>query len=249
MQILSASWQQFLEGLGADYTGSFLGGTSIPESARRFMDPYVRYLIGRAGVLGKDLSKVGLRDGYSVKSLVGAGIATGAEVTTQLRAVFGEEFRPIMTVMISKVRLADVENARRGVGLTKKRLGSHEGGAEYSLLDNSPQGLNRERLKELGLGDALGCPASMKVSQETKEFLKERGVDVSSITMLEDFATMTADEFDHYVGEWYRGLSAPQRKLFVESETRRVIDGTARRAAIEGRVRGSFSHGLNAERK
>ncbi len=230
---LNASWEQFLELNNMPYIDHLLKGVPVVESARRFADSYVHTLMKRAEVLGKELSKVGLRDGYSIEGIVHAGVVTGSEVTTHLRGLFGEEFRPIIALIISKVRLDNIIETRRAVGITRDMGGGHEGTPNYNLLDNSTIGLNREKLKMLGLGDTLGCPAGMKVSKQTRDFLLQRSVDVSETTMLEEFALMTVDKFDHYLGDWFRGLIPIQRQTLIEPETLRVLEGIARRDALE----------------
>ncbi len=222
---LIASWMQFLEGVGTiDHLPNFLNGMpEPPESLQRFMSPYARSLIDKAGDLGKDLSKVELTNKYEVGAVVSAGMNTGTKVTTQLRALFDEDFKTIMPVILSKVRLGDIEEARTEIGIKSSRS-VNTGDANYNLLDNSKYGLDVERLKEFGLGDTLGCPASMKVSEPAKQFLKECGVEVSG-TMLEDFAGVASEKFEHYVGSWYRDLSPREQRKLVEPETRKILDG------------------------
>lgn len=229
------SWQQFLEGLGRDSIKGSLAEVEVPEGAKKFFDPYIEGLIVRVEQLGTELSRVHFKEGFSISSLGNAGFNTGTMVTTQLIGLFGDEFRPLTAVLISKVRLEDVGLARKEVGLPAISLkGEFEIPlGDYSLLDNSPLGLNRDRLRELGLGDTLGCPAGMKISHETQEFLVSKGVSLSGKTMLEEFAGMMSEQFDRYLGFWYRGLTTLQRQTLIDPETERVLAGEVRRLALQ----------------
>ncbi len=225
---LQASWDQFLNGVGIPKWDreSFINSIQPPESIKKhFSDPYIRSLVDRAGELGKELSSVSLRDDYSVKAVVNAGISTGSEVTTQLRALFGKVFNPVLAVVISKVSLKNVDDARSGIGLTEVIGGGHEGIPQYSLLNASKDFLDKDKLKMLGLGKTLGCPAGIKISKDAERFLKKCGINTSPETMLEGFASMVNEQAKPYLEEWFCNLSEMGRQQILEPETREVLEG------------------------
>jgi hypothetical protein len=233
---MQASWKQFLDGVGISTKDSaILDMASVPEGARRFFDPYPRSLIDHVIDLGtkvkkqgKDQSILAVSDEVGVREVMSAGIGTGAKMTSQLRALFGEDFSPALAVVISRVGIVSLNELERQIGM--KRDGKTE---SYALLDGSELGLNKEDLMRLGVGAAWGCPAGMRVSTRTRDFLEQRGVQMSGKTVLQDFAKMTSDKFDHYLGDWYKRLSLDERQQYLDSESRKVLDGSARRDAIE----------------
>lgn len=237
-----ASWIQYLRELGygfdispLDNEVSFLDadGVRIPEEVLSLVDPYLNEIIDRAQLMGEELSEVSLIDKFSVQRIVDAGANTGARVTSQLVGLFGEDFEPASSLIISKVALDNVAFARKEIGLVmSKKPDVDNRSLDYSLLDDSKVGLNRNRLKEWGLGRVLGCPAGIPISEEAREFLRDKGVVVEA-TMLEEFAEVTSVQFDEAIGSWFRGLSPEYSREVIEAEDLRILSGEARRVAVE----------------
>jgi hypothetical protein len=233
---MQASWQQFLAGLGTHSIKAMLDNVPVPEDQRRFFDQYTRDLAVRADEGVKKYSRADLRDDTSLSGVGEAGMHIGSEATVQLCAIFGDEFKPNSALLLSKINQNDVGDGLKEIGLLR-RFDQSVGGAspEYTLLDNSSSGLNRERLRELGLGSTLGCPAAMRVSSETEGYLRSKGVTPSTPTMLEDFAVMTSEQFNHSVREMYAGLTHRQKQTFIDPEQNRILSGEARKVATSER--------------
>lgn len=235
--VFIGSWNQFLQRLDRyQFSVCIPIANEVPDSVNVFFSEgnqrYIGPLIQSAERLGGEISQVALHDGYTVEAVVSAGINTGSEVTTQLKALFGPSSQESLPLMISKIHLDSVNQARRGIGITKTRVGSHEGNPLYYLVDDSPLGIDREVLKSFGLGEAIGCPAGLPITQETRDFLTRLGFDPPR-TMLGDFAIVLSSEFDRTVLAWYERLPEDERRRRIHPDELRLLSGEARKAAIE----------------
>lgn len=241
------SWRQFLYGTNPRFWNIILLPTKpIPEASRRFMDGYSSSLIDKVNKIAEDPTKNIPRKPY-IFNLVTQGLNTGLDIATQLSAIFGTEFNPKIAIAISKTRFEDLKETNKAVGLERDKDGKCTENYSYDLIDGAERlGLNKEGLKELGLGDVLGCPASMKVSDPTRRYLEGKGVQVVG-TMLEDFTRMTSEKFEETVGKWYRGLSQ-ERRGFVHPEDRRILDGQVLEESKKFRAEGKCPYLRGKER-
>lgn len=218
---LMTSWYQFLDALGLKDVPN-PGRVEIPRRAQRFVDPFVVALINKADTEREKILGVHVEKEIGTIGVMYVGIDTATEVTTWLSAIFGEDFNPNYPILMSKVRLKDNNEANSKIGLNKKKDGEPLV-SSYELL-HPTEGINREELKRYGLGKAVGCPASMKVSRETRDFLSARGVNVQR-TMLENFALMLHNEFNATVRDWFNKLTPKQKEQYVDIEQRHIIQG------------------------
>jgi len=213
------SWIDFLKGLTLvqpENKRKF----NVPESCKRFMHPYVYDLVVHAQELGEKYSKFETGHEYRVQTGVVAGIDTGVRVTTQLSAIFGEDFNPLDPVRISKVSLEKVGYATGGIGRHTEDVPA----TSYYML-HPEQRLNTDMLRQLDYGKAEGCPAGLPSSAQTKKFLREEcGIEVKG-TMLEDFARVLHTEFNQSVRSWVENLHPRQRQDYLRQEERRLLEG------------------------
>lgn len=234
------SWKLFLREGGATLEYIFPDEElPIPEETRRYANPYVLGLINDAVELEKrhpdHVSAIGGERALS--GLVKDGIYTGALIASHLKILQGEHYHPHAPVQASKIRVENIIVLAEELGL-KRDSGFDQWestSGNYTLLDDSKLGLDRDRLRELGLGDALGCPASIRMSAEATAFLQTSGIEVSGKTVTQELAEMIPAQFDHYVGEWYRGLSPERQRSLIDPELARIMSGEARRTALEER--------------
>jgi|GEM_PF-3197903 len=251
VETIDSSFQQFL--LGNEIAGNpshFLQHTPIPKETTRFFDPFVTDKITETAKLYNEIYLASPEEVAGIQAQeihpgpladrVRQGFNSGVKTTTQLNSLFREDFKPVLAIAMSKIKIADVKQEASEIGLNSNM---------YPLLDNSSLGLERKRLREFGLGDTLGCPASMKVSKETHNFLRQKGVDVSNTTMLDDFATKLPERFDLHVGEWFSGLSPNEREQNIAPKELRILTGEARRNALEMRERQDCPYGYGKERR
>jgi len=243
-ETMDGSFQQFLEGNKIFGTQDhLLRNVAVPEETTRFFDPFVTNKIERAVSLNEKVypipeeSKEGLGASdlddlmaYRFGAKIRGGLNSGVSVTTQLKELFGSEFRPLIAITLSKIGLRHFPDAISEIGLL-------DGSQGYPLLDNSKLGLDRERLKHFEIASSLGCPASMIVSPDTNIFLAERGIDVSRTTMLKDFIKKFPPRVDRHLGNWFRELTPFQRETaLIDPGELRIMTGEARRNALEFRA-------------
>lgn len=176
-----------------------------------------------------------------------SGLFTGAQIVTQMAAIFGEEFASRYVIQASGVAVSGLQGVRERIGVTKDGSVSdnynlivknddvfndeaEEQQADAAHHHKAPWKLHVEILKLLGLGNALGCPAGWRASQETEDFLiKECDVDPKKVkrTMLGNFAERVVAQYEHYVGEpckvFLGGGNALEGR--IQREASRIISG------------------------
>ncbi len=243
---LSLSWNQFLSELGFEHLSSPTQiSIPIPESAKKYLDSgYLGPLIESADRLSETFSRVRNDKIDNLGKIVGSGIKTNEDVTPQLKAIFGEDFRASISLAISKIRIDNIFLARSEIG-----LGKDNEKPNFQLVDGSSQGLNTSRMREFGIGgDTVGCPAGMRVSAATRSFLEEKGASVKT-TMLGELIPMTSEQFDHYIGNWYRELSPWQRRSLIDRSSRLVLEGKLQKTGFEPREGERIHFGLDRDRR
>ncbi|MCX8009124.1 MAG: hypothetical protein N3A54_05515 [Patescibacteria group bacterium] len=211
------SWRTFLHMLEKDDVPVSDNLKKIFTSGK--LKSYILELLNKAGKLGKEVSRVVLPYGYIVREVVSAGMATGSIVTTQTSALMSEGWSSRVSLVLSKVSLDYIDQVQRSIGISPTVV-SCEFKPCYDLFDH--QGLNQEKLKEYGYGEAVGCPASLPISKETQKILEEYGLKAPR-TMLEDFASMVHGEFQR-IREWFNNLSEDERKQ-LHSEDVKILSG------------------------
>ena len=222
-----SSWHQFLDGLGLLTGEHKLVDIPVPDEQRRFFDEYTTHMAFAADDGVRLYARTDLKGSTVLSSLGDAGMESGIDATVQLPAIFGEDYSPVSTLQLSKVSLHNFYDGLTEIGLFPRASQTERTKPDYSLLDGSSNGLRRDKLRELGLGDNIGCPASLPVRKETEAYLVDKGVTLATRTMLEDLSQMTADHFQRDVMEPYRELGM-RRYISVTGENRRMLDGRVR---------------------
>lgn len=203
-----------------------------------YSDAYVRDLFVKARDLGKSLDKK--PEEFSLSKIVLNGMGTGPDIATMLRAINGEAYQ-IAPTLVSKIRIDSLPAVKADLGIRRKP--EYSATPPYSLLNDSPQGVDTAKLRELGRGYTLGCPGAMKVSETTELFLRTTcGIRGEIQPMVMEFSSMVGREFDRYLDNWYRELSAENRVRYIDTETRRILDGDVRRK-INNRAECPFGAG------
>lgn len=225
---LSTSLAQYLSRV-YDSHDDFSDVLPVSDSLNVFFSPvarrYVRELIQSVEQKGRSISRVFLRGDFNIFSVVSAGATTGAEVVSQLKSLLAEQFDPKHALMIAKVELSKIEDARGGIGLTRKAPNLYMGKPKYDLISDS--GLNREKLNLLGYGKAIGCPASLVLSSEAEAFLKTLGFHPPR-TMLADFSQLLVHDFDNTIGSWYQTLTEDEKRRYIHAEDIPILSGELR---------------------
>lgn len=199
-----------------------------------FCGQYVHTLIERAQDQWQDRSKVKFRM-RDVAEVISAAFNTGSHVPTQLTAVLRKDLtEPIIVediVTFSKVSIDHIQQGRLEIGLPDQ-FDRHIP-RKYTLYDDSHRGLDKERLLELGLGNAVGCPAALLLSTKSESYLRDKGVSVSRKSSLREFAEMVPGEFKRSVGDWYEGLSDANRAKYLDETSLDILSGETYRSAKE----------------
>ncbi len=228
---LIGSWKQFVGGLGLQTSPDVLDTIPVPQRQMRYFTDDVRGLAERTERLAMLMHPTD--DDISVSSIGADGGFTGAESTVQLQALLGKQFTPRASLMLSKISLANLGLGTSEIGLTDvAQDGSVRHEANYQLLDDSSLGLNTKRLRELGLGSMLGCPAGMPISGEAKRFLESIEATVGDETMLAEFTGMMPTQFENYVVKWYNRLSPEAKIIYINPEDRAILEGEVKRERI-----------------
>lgn len=130
---------------------------------------------------------------YSVRKDILSGIASATSIATKVISFpdFSPDRATKTAILLSKI--------------TARHLRKFE---EPSFRENfrevaSP---NSELLKEFGYGTAMGCPASMRPSDECVEFLEANGLPHRGI-MLADFMKRVQAHYDEVVSPYLRTLN------------------------------------------
>lgn len=220
---MKRSWGIFLRGLGFNARDFVVGDHVefiLPDSVKPLLASYTRELIEDVQVLGETYAVQASGKRFKAKEIIPLGMETGSEVTTQLDAIFGEEMNPLYAILVSKIRGDFNREAHAAIGIpdTKKRYPW-----SYDLLEPI-NGIDREKLKAHDYGVAIGCPASMKPSPQTKAFLQDEFGVLVERTMLDDFATQLHYNFDT-VRSWYQQLNTEGRMKLVTQKDRDTLEG------------------------
>lgn len=203
-----------------NYTGFKI---EVPDSAKVLISTYVKDLVDKAQDLGPEVTEnPTFKDRYSLNHTIYSGMEFGTDVINHIIALFGNEFKSVIPLIISKVRLDNLQEANKGIGRQNTIDTADSNDYKYYLLiDNSELGVNREMLKEFGLGDAIGCPASLKPSEETRQYLLKRGIDVSKSTMLQEYAEILSTKFNECIVTLFKTLTIEeQEKIFGPIDTK-----------------------------
>lgn len=187
---------------------------------------HTQNLIEKTTLLCSRLPEVERHGNYPIDEIVASGLSTAALVgvqTISLSPALGKNSNPeIMALMLSKVDLNQADEAVSRIGYS----GCPFSQQTYKLLDpNSKFALDIKQLKEFGYGMAIGCPASLKTSIETVQFLqKELGGNVSREPMLIDFMRRLSKEYKQSIVEWYNGCDETTRS-YLRNPTRDILEG------------------------
>lgn len=220
---IERSWGIFLREMGFNVRPFAIGDKTsfvFPKSAKIFISEYTKHLINDVQELGKIYSTGGMGQDFKVENTIALGIETGSEVTGQLDAIIGDEMKPVFVLLISKIRGKYNRPAQREIGIPDLHVGDLY---NYDLL-HPVDGIDRQRLRQYDFGTAIGCPASIKISPQTKKFLQETHGITFEGTMLGDFATMFHDKFRE-VRLWYKKLNDGDKLKLVTKENRNILDG------------------------
>ena len=166
-----------------------------------------------------------LDTGHTLEKQVSDAATNASEVVTQLTALtryFHDAFDPKkVAIILSKTDLRDLKKTRNMIGL----LYGGKGQLSYDLIDpHSENGVNMVKAREVGYGEAIGCPAAMPPSAECRSYL-ERECQVANvpIIMLSDFAQTTIRHFKRLVVERLGQIPEEQRHLYIHADDLKIL--------------------------
>lgn len=228
------------------HTQAFFTGQTFRPIPKRYLPyinhPFVTELIQTTNHLAKKLTPSRISQNeieQPCHRVIVGGQRTASEILPHLGLIMEEEMRAVMPLMLSKVSFSSISELQEGIGLVS--LLTDTADIDPFLLDfESETGLNHDRLRELGYGSAIGCPASIPPSRECKSFLHEEllqlGVENSQDslkgTMLAQ-ATLPAIQLALQTRAWYNQLSDTNKQHIIGRD-RDILEGDIRR-----NVRGS----------
>lgn len=227
------SWFQFVGGVGGGiYPHDFFyWKITVPDYSKRFMGEYTRELYERTWGLGVLYSQTGRGSDFYLHKTVNSGMNTGIIGTSFLSALLADSFHYVHPVKLAKTKLNKLNGALTELGAQVPELPKvdhtervQDPTYEYPLL-HATRILDPERLHELGYGEAIGCPARMRPSEETRTYLRDEcGVEVKG-SVLQEFAVRHHQEFESRVREPYQLLSLGERAQHTSLNSWLLMDG------------------------
>lgn len=233
---IKLSLHNFVELIGYETKGAIavnkvLEKTLEPHGFSNF--DYPRQLFQQAEELAMLTSAVEGKEG--IVDILGRGASTGGLGSVQFAAiegVMGEGFDALLaSKTISKVDLMHISSELRRAGARYIQSNDQEevvNKPKYDLLQRGTRaGLNMDELRELGHGEAFGCPAGRKPSKECIAYLQnDCGIVQVKRTVIDELAEMTRESFQREVVEWYGSLNPDQQKEYVDRFDRALLDKT-----------------------
>lgn len=198
----------------------------------------------------------------SLTSILLAGATTQSRAIVQLGLILGEDAKPNSAIMTAKTELEHIETLENDLGISslqqQSTLPAHR--RQYNAFDFADQsGMNRKLLKVLGLGDAIGCPAALRLKPDAIELVNDfkqailRSCYAHKVPIPQEVAIQVRDWLDdamrttvlaesaHHalaitdeVHRWYKTLSN-ELKQNIDENDRFLIEGGVQRGHREGK--------------
>lgn len=205
----------------------FTEQAKVPDIARPFVTAQLRRLYREAVQLGgtrvdsgkgsERVARFAKDDEYSFRRHGKAGIQSGTEQGIQLAMLLQDKFD---VRYLNRLTKADISHAGDVAGEIGRPRDDHP--LSYNLLDPTTI-INKPRMKELGAGQAIGCPIGHQPTQETADALGQLGYTNTRTKMVSLFGQMMYEGARSYLLEWYENTSFATRDC-LDPENRRIFD-------------------------